>query len=339
MKRLLALLLILPAAQAWASPDLGSYRDIQGVRLYRDHQNRQLWYLAPAPPALGTREDGEPDYGLDLFRYLGRKGTGDQGSFWLRGMLSLGIVRERSPDITAPIRRALQSAGFHHLRLRSMPVATARVRLLFADQMQSWTQGSRWGSRQLRLSLDRDMAELLWDAVEAGQTLVSLAVEEHLAGLRHRDGEWEEAETIASWTIPIQLDMEAYPGRFRRTELGGRMSKGYTGIDVFCFDFVENLDTNLYAKIVEVAIPTAGRDLVERVTFRESSDYRARIEFKLAKNLDEPYRVRVIKIFKDGRRSTTPWSDKGGESLLDVTAYRDPETSSVTVDSEAPSLE
>jgi len=319
--------LFLPCA-ALASPDLGTYQDIEDVRVYRDHQKKGIWYLTPALPAIAKGGDQAPDYGLDIYRYLGRKGTGDQALFWVKGVLSVGIVRDRDPKVPGRIRKVLKAKGVASPRLRSMPVAGAHVRLLFADQSQTWTQGSRWGAERLVLPLDGRMAEVLWDAVHAGQTLVSFAVEERLTGLRWVDGQWQEAETFASWTLPIELDIKTYPEKFRRTDLGGRMARGYTGLDVFCFDFLEELDDNLYAKIVEEAISTAGRALVEEITFKENSDFRTRIEFKLAKDLDQPYRVRITRILKDGRREVGEWSEKRGETMLDVTAYREPEEQS-----------
>jgi hypothetical protein len=322
---LAALLFLFLPCSALASPDLGTYEDIENVRVYRDHQNKGIWYLSPAPPALAQGSGRSPDYGLDIYRYLGRKGTGDQALFWVKGVLTVGITRNRDPKVPGRIRKVLKAKGVSRPRLRSMPVAGAQVRLLFADQGQTWNQGTRWGGERLVLPLDKHMAEVLWDSVHAGQTLVSFAVEERLTGLQWADGRWEEAETDVSWTLPIELDIQTYPGKFRRTDLGGRMARGYTGLDVFCFDFLEELDENLYAKIVEVAIPTAGRDLVEEVTFRPDSDYRTRIQFKLAKDLDQPYRVRITRILKDGRREVGEWTEKRGETLLDVTAYREPE--------------
>jgi hypothetical protein len=118
------------------------------------------------------------------------------------------------------------------------------------------------------------------------------------------------------------MDMNTHPDHFSKMDLGGRMKVGYTGLDVFCFDFMENLEENLYAKIVEVAIPTTGRDLVETITFKEDSDYRNRIEFKLAKDLDRPYRYRILRIYNDGSQKDSPWLKKEGETLLDITDYR-----------------
>jgi hypothetical protein len=114
------------------------------------------------------------------------------------------------------------------------------------------------------------------------------------------------------------------------------MKVGYTGLDVFCFDFIENLDENLYAKMVEVAIPTTGRDLVEQVTFKDNGEYRNRIEFKLAKDLDRPYRYRISRIWKDGRGDIGRWKEKKGETLLDITAYRNIANAPEETDKETP---
>ena len=53
----------------------------------------------------------------------------------------------------------------------------------------------------------------------------------------------------------------------------------------------------------------------------------------MAKDLDQPYKVRVIQVFKDGRRQVGAWEDRSGESMLDVTEYRDPEESSDDMES------
>lgn len=306
-----------------AAPDLGQYRDIEGVRLYRDHQKPSLWYLAPAAPVLRQQGDGAPDYDLTLYRYFGRKGTGDAGSFWARGVLTLGVERSREPAVSGRIRKALRHAGVRSPRLRTMPVSASRVTLLFADQSLFWEHGVRWQGGAVVLPLDTHMAQVLWDAVEAGQTQVSLSVDETLSGVRQKAEVWEAAHAGLSWALPVAMDMAAHPDRFQRYDLGGRMKIGYTGLDVFCFDFLEGLENGLYAKIVEVAIPTRSRELVETVTFKDDGEYRARIEFKLAKDLDRPYRVRILRVWEDGREEAGPWEEKTGETLLDITAYRE----------------
>lgn len=309
-----------------AEPDLGRYRDVDGVRIYRDHKRADTWYLTPAATRLALQEDQSPAYGFDLFRYYGRQATGDKNAFWAHGVLSLTISRERATRQVKRIRRELQAGGIKYPKLRSMPIAGAGIRLLFAGQSLQWQQGSRWSGGTFTLPLKAETAQLLWQAVERGQLQVSLVVEEQLAGVRRNESsepKWREASVANGWTLPVDLDMERFPDKFRRIDLSGRMAHGYTGLDVFCFDFLENLVPGLYAKVVDVAIPTEGRDLIETVTFRESGEYRSRIDFKLARDLDQPYRIRITEIFRDGRRQVGPWQLKQGDSLLDITAYRD----------------
>ncbi len=325
MKVRLCILVLLIGTTAWAQPDLSHYRDIEKVRLYRDHKKVSLWYLTPPSPAIARRADKTPAYNLALYRYLGRKGTGDTGAFWTKALLTVGIDRPRAANITSRIRKALRRSGVQSPRLRSMPVTATSVKLNFADQQQSWQQGVRWQGGGLVLALTPHLAQILWQAAAAGQTQVHLVIEETLAGVRLIDKQWQAEQTAQSWTIAVTLDMQQFPGHFQKTDLGGRMVRGYTGIDVFCFDFVEGLDADLYAKIVQIAIPTAGRDLVETITFKDTGDYRGRIEFKLAKDLNQPYRVRITQVYKDGQQTVGPWQQRQGEAMLDVTAYREDE--------------
>ncbi|MBN2419513.1 MAG: hypothetical protein JXL81_09035 [Deltaproteobacteria bacterium] len=319
---LLILLFFISGADCLAEPDLDVYDDIDGARVYQDHKNRSVWYISPARPVLNSRQDKTPDYGLSLYRYLGRKGTGDSGSFWVKGVLTFGFDRSGDQGITGKIRKALSVKGINSPRLKSMPVSASRVSLLFANQVQVRENNLRWKTGAMVVPLDKDNAEILWGAVEKGQVLVSVAFEETLAGVVKKEDEWQPETTSLTWTIPVEMDMNAHPDHFSKMDLGGRMKVGYTGLDVFCFDFIENLEENLYAKIVEVAIPTSGRDLVETITFKEEGDYRDRIEFKLAKNLDQPYRYRIIRIYNDGSQKSSTWLEKTGEALLDITSYK-----------------
>ncbi|WP_456473284.1 hypothetical protein [Desulfolithobacter sp.] len=326
------LFITLSVSGGFAAPDLGNFRDIEGVRVYGDNSRKDTWYLSPAPPALAAEPDGSPAYGLDIYRYLGRKGTGDQNYYWIRGVLSVRVERGVKGERTKKIRRALQRDGIPYPRLRSLPVTSASVTLVFADVTGTWQQGSRWKGRQIILPLDPNMAQLLWKTVEAGQTQLSITIQEQVAGVRKVKGQWQPDYAVSSWTIPVTMDMKRYPQRFRKLDIGGRMQRAYTGIDLFCFDFLEGLEPDLYAKIVEVAIPAPGRDLHKTVMFTEDGDYRARMEFELSMDLDHPYRFRIVKIFRDGRREEGPWQIKRGEAMLDITSYRDDSSAAESVE-------
>jgi hypothetical protein len=320
MRRLLVVVLFaLLASAAWGAPDLDGFRDVAGVRIYPDPEKSDRFYLAPTAPQLNTSQGA--GYGLDVFRYVGTKAAGDQGAFRVRGVLSLSWIRERSPAQTASIRRAIRAEGISSPKLTSMPVSRTTVRLLYGGLERRWDFENRGFMREIRLPLDPVLSEVLWEAVEAGQIQVSMVLEETLAGVRRVDGDWRPDVVAQSQTLPVALDMSAHPEAFDRIDLGGRQQRGYTGVDIFCFDFIEGLADDLYAKQVEVSIPTPGRNLVEQVEFRAGGDYRSRIDFPLSRDLNSPYRYRVIRIRQDGTRSAAPWREKHGDTMLDVTAY------------------
>ena len=319
---LLILLFFISGSYCIADPDLDVFYDIEGIRVYQDNKNGSVWYLSPAKPVLNIKADNTPDYGLSLYRYLGRKGTGDSGDFWVKGVLTFGFDRAQNSNLSGKIRKALREKGIASPRLKSIPVSASKITLLFADKKQVRENNLRWKTGTMVVPLDQVNAEILWDAVEKGQVLVSVAFEETLTGVIKKEDDWQPSDTSLTWTIPVEMDMKAHPDHFGKTDLGGRMKVGYTELDVFCFDFIENLEENLYAKVVEVSIPTAGRDLVETVTFKNNGDYRNHIEFKIAKNLDQPYRYRILRIFNDGSQEAFPWHEKSGETLLDITSYK-----------------
>lgn len=320
---LIPLMILFSGAPCLASPALGLYHDIEGTRVYQDHKEPSIWYISPSKPSLKFRDDKSPDYGLSIYRYLGRKGTGDAGDFWVKGVLTFGFDRSSESGLNIQIRKALRDKGINSPRLKSMPVSASKVTLIFSDHEQVFETGLRWKSGIMVIPLDKENAEILWGAVEKGQTLLSVVFEETLSGVQKKGEEWQQTTTPLSFTMPVELDMGAHPDHFRKVDLGGTMKVGYTGLDLFCFDFVENLDENLYAKMVEVKIPSTGRDLVESFTFKEGGDYSTRIEFKLAKDLDRPYRYRITRIYKDGNQDTSLWQEKSGETLLDITDYKD----------------
>lgn len=316
------------ALPVFAKPDLGTYSDIDGVRVYQDHQKKSVFYLSPSTPKVAIKQNLQPDTGFVLYRYLGRKGTGDTGKFWAKGILNISIDRDRKKGQLKQIKKTVSKQyGVRYPKLRSLPVSATRGRLIFADSNMQWERGSRWSGKTILLALDSAMSQVLWEAIEAGQTLVSVEMAETVDGVRKdEEGKWAPSNQVFSNTLEIVLDMKTYPEHFSRIDLGGRMVKGYTGLDVFCFDFLENLDEHLYSKVVEVAIPTpGGSPLIETVTFKKDGESRARIEFKLSKDLDTAYRVRITRVYDDGRSIQGPWVEKSGETLLDVTAYKNKE--------------
>ncbi len=313
------LLLIFLIISVLGAPRLDLYMDIGGVRFYADSNDSSLWYAAPTAPRI-AQENGEPAYRLDLFRYLGRSGTGDKNLFWARGVLTLRITRAPLPP-DARKRLAENLKTIAKPKIVSSPVEHALITVMFGDINVTKEDEGRWSESTITIGLDAMMAQLLWKATEAGQTHISVVTTETIPGVIKGKEGWKEGRTEITYTIPVILDIQQYPHRFSKVDMGGRMKRGYTQLDVFDFNFVDNLKPGLYKEEVEIAIPTEGRPLVKKAVFKKGGDVRQRIRFHLSKNLNTPYRFRIIEIYKDGTVIKNPWRRKKGETLLDITQY------------------
>ena len=71
MRAFVFLILLFCSAPLWAAPNLGVYADIEGVRIYQDHEKANIWYPSPATPVVSEDKEKGPDFGLEIYRYLG----------------------------------------------------------------------------------------------------------------------------------------------------------------------------------------------------------------------------------------------------------------------------
>ncbi len=335
---LLILIAYIYSASVFAQPDFSSYLDLgvkgyqEKIRVYRDHKNKKKWYVSPAQISIGG--DQNPGYNLDLMRYKGRKGSGDAEKFWIKSVLHMEMEKIYGKAVLSEIRSLIKKEGHKITSLKHMPEQGSRFRVMLGDLDSKWSGYTKWSNKDIAIALSDHMAQILWDSAQKQQQLMSVEVQTKVVGVRpakdesdKQDGKeskkdkWNEDSLIASQTIPLQLNSEQYPDRFRRIDLDANIDFGYTGLDVFCFDFLEGNYPDLYAVLVDVKIKTEDRELVKQLRFDDNSGYRYRIDFGIAKSLDEPYMIRLTYIDKDGNQRQEPWFKKHGELMLDVTRY------------------
>lgn len=332
----------------YAKPNLNSYLDLdvkgqtEKIRVYQDHKSSKKWYVSPSKIFLGsidTQSAGKsfidnPGYSLDLMRYKGRKGSGDADKFWIKSVLHLEMNKGHDKPVFKQIRKAIKNEGYKVIALKSMPEVGMRYRVLMGDIDGSWNGGrdgkSKWSSKSIALALPDHMAQILWNSAEKQQQIMSVEVQTDISGVRQeqqndnneKNQKWNEVELTLSQTLPLQLNAQKFPERFKRIDLDANIDFGYTGIDVFCFDFLEGNYPDLYAVLVDIKINTEDRDHIKQLRFDKNSDYRYRIDFGIAKEMGQPYMVRLTYIDKDGKHKQEPWFKKHGELLLDVTRYK-----------------
>lgn len=128
---------------------------------------------------------------------------------------------------------------------------------------------------------------------------------------------------IRAGAIEIGLDVKRFPDLMHRVDLNDRAPPGYAALDVYCYDFNNELRPDLAEKQVEIdAESVSGKRVKLETSFRsdQADLYSASIRFPVAVRLDRPYRYRVREVKQDGMLRNGPWRESTTWSrMLDVT--------------------
>jgi hypothetical protein len=213
--------------------------------------------------------------------------------------------------------------------------------------------GSTWTERVYTVGLDSLTAQAFRLALEKDQVYLSLGYaflgdalaadagigdltgsREIVEGLKsalagsHADSSSAPADSvrthvIRAGAIEIGLDVKRFPDLMRRVDLNDKAPPGYAALDVYCYDFNNELRPDLAEKRVEIdAEGVSGKRVkLETAFLREQSDlYSASIRFPVAVRLDRPYRYRTREVKLDGMEHQSVWRERQSWSeILDVT--------------------
>jgi hypothetical protein len=343
----MAIVIALTSAPAWALPDWGRPRSAGGEVVYPDHEQAATWYYAPPEPRVVERE-GAPAFRFDLFRYVGRTETGDAGTYRTRAVLSVDFERVEPAGRIEGLRRALAREG--QVQLRPLPLDRFQAHLLYAtiedgaaiDERR--VEGGRlhgaagleagetseppdglWTRRRYSVALQPLTAQVFADGFDSGRLLLSLAFSHASRGvvwdvLRE---EFVAQEKEGSSTVPIRVARQEHPQLFGRHETWSTLRMARTTLLVTCYDFIDEEPTTLHRVEVEVKFSTRrGQDHVSRVVFEaQDSAHEKEVSFRLARDLERPYEVRVTRIFRDRPRQQGPWAEHRAQQVdvsLDV---------------------
>lgn len=343
-------LTIMTTTQAIADPNLNQRFEIDGVTLFPDQSKSGLFYYAPLGLRIAHR-DGKPIFAYNVFRYVGRHETGDAGVFRVRGVLTFDAVRIENTDLLRKVLNKLHKRRVN-ARLQPAPIKKFRSKLIYktiegdskpdhSNNTQSSNnngvieggiskpidvdQEGNWEERGFTIGLKPKTTELFWDNFANNRLQISLSYDWKLLGVvpdEAEKGNWRVKTIDDTDTLPIEVSMRDYPSLFKRVETWQKLDMGHTNVVVLCYDFINEVVTDLYSVSVDVMFRTLrNQDYVETVKFTSSDDaFEKQISFRLAKDIDEGYKYRIHRIYKDGRVDTTAWKEFKGQQL-DVTIY------------------
>lgn len=361
------------AAVAVAAPDLTSGRLVGGFTIYADPAQPAMRYVGPGEIAIATDDQGRPDVHLLWARHTGTRAAGDAGSLVFRSLLTVGLRQSRplSSD-EAEIRRVLGLA--RTIELRPLPIQRLESVVVYAPVDAASGGAGRtlgnghvepsaapseevWSERTLTLRLEPADAQLLWNALEGGQTALSVGYaffargkangEPVLTGspvlveaIRQRLTEVGEStatqlSVVRAGATAVTFDGARFPELLRSVDIDSSLPPGYAVLDVYCTDFRDERAAGLYEKDVEIeAQAISERPTSLLLTFRAAAPdvYARSVRFPVAVRFDRPFRYRVIEISTDGRESETEWLLGSWSRILDVSAAFLPQSPEGEVD-------
>lgn len=211
-----------------------------------------------------------------------------------------------------------------------------------------------WRERTYTVGMDPATAQMFSDALERGRVALSLGYAvyanaraadepiddlkgspELVEALRNRapqdqgapgDGTELRPQLVRAGAIAITADARQWPDLVRRIDINESVPPGYAALDIYCYDFNNELRPDLYEKQVEIeAQSVTGRPVRRLVAFqRDQADQYARtLSFTVAVRLDRPYRYRLIEITPEGVTRAGAWQNgRSWTQILDVTGAK-----------------
>ncbi|MFH1176185.1 MAG: hypothetical protein V1750_02165 [Acidobacteriota bacterium] len=286
------------------------------------------------------QDGGRPAVSFTQYRYTGSRATGDQGTFWGKGVLQFAL---RFPE-NAP--RLAQARSFLGPRVRVEAIVPTEVlaEVAFAGAEEGSGggvlgstrgdlaapsgegAGRLWDERSFSLALSPASSRLLADAFARGAVALSVNVVASAPAFRMPPPKGEspgmpEATALTVDAVPVGLDVARYPELVRHLDLDATMAAGYMFLEVACNDFAEGMAfADLGVVVVALTgIAVNGDRITRELRYDAAAPPLQVVKFDRAVRLDRAYEVKIHRIYSSGRseedgpRQVEVWS-----GLLDV---------------------
>jgi hypothetical protein len=115
-----------------------------------------------------------------------------------------------------------------------------------------------------------------------------------------------------------------------KIDINDRLPPGYASLDIYCYDFQQDLVPGQFAKRVEIeALSPTGKIVRTAIAFSRSSPeiYGQLLRIPRAVDFTAPYRYRVISVMETGElKEIIAWTERERwAEMLDITSNPDEE--------------
>ena len=335
--------------------DFASKQLINNTIVYQDFNNKTQFYYTPLGLKLVTDKDGKPEFKFLEMRYTGTRTSGDQGTHRFKSILSFRVSQYQPTQLKRDsIITALVQQGFIVKTLQPVTLNNLKAKLIHAADtiyggfFENRNSNSNFVERDFTLRLSPEDAQLLSDSFENQQPTLSVNYQfstkgyndfptelsvtkdpltEGLSELikKGKDSVNHELSEriIYADALQITIDTNQWPYLIQQIDINERIPPEYAAIDLYCFDFNNEMRPDLYAKRIDIkAEGVGGSSVTFRHTFKfnEPDQYAKTLKFIYAVKLDQPYEYRITEVLHDGTFKRHQWQIKDSwNEILDVT--------------------
>jgi hypothetical protein len=347
-----SLFICLFSCKSNAAPDLKEVINIDGVTVFRDHQQSDVFYYHKSARKLAERNN-KPDFHYSVNRYLGNLQTGDSDVFWVRGVIKFST---RSGFLETDYEQVRQQLSLRYgvaARLLAAPVVDSYNRLVYAtidapkgetsnekafngeleggqthvgsaDESANTSTGRIFAASYQRFTIgvSGNDANLFWENFAHDNLTLSLAYGWTVGGkIQDESDNWVDSSYQINNSLPISVSAKTYPSLFSKNELWQQINHAYSSVKLMCYDFINVIETDLYYVNVDIRFKTKRNQFyTQSIKFTADSDsYETDIDFALAGDIKQGYEYRVRRLSNQGELSKTQWL-KSTDPWLDVSA-------------------
>ena len=280
-----------------AQPIFNKKQIVNGITIFKDSADAQLFYYEPGELVLSRNDNGEPNFQFLDMRYTGSRCYNDQGDKNFMSLLQFDVEMEQiTPQALKDIKKILNRPA---LQLVPLPISHLETKFVIASIINNndnklekegaleingnhgySSSKTFWLRRTFVVKLNEHESQLLKQRLTSGMLGISLDYTYYSNFTKGKDyevaGDSELIETlneklkdvensienkiVRSDAINIAVDVNKYPQTIRQIDLNEQIPPAYANTEIVCYDFTQELRPDLYMKIVEIEAESVDRE-------------------------------------------------------------------------------
>ena len=363
MKKKQVFLLLFLSVNCFVHSQIDSYSKqiIEDVIIYKDVLDSSLYYYAPSKLQLVLDESGKPDFQMLKMRYIGTQCSNDEAFSHTTNLVQLRIeIPAQQKKVLDKIKSKLgKNSKLKPIRITGIeskllvPVkgidSVAKSKVIgqttnaSADGKEGLsTSKSYWSERMFSFNLT-DKETMVLETQISDKTLalsfnysfyakttnpLDDTVLKGPQGLVDKINEDIEKilldRVIESDAFEILIDTEKWPDLVKEIDINESVPPAYAAVEVKCFDFCENLRSDLYLKIIEVSTRSVDdtKDIAIEAKFysKQPEINTKHIHFPYAVLVGEPFKYRITELSLKGVKKLGEWQFTDTcSAIIDIT--------------------